>query len=101
MGRWSQRRRGGGGPSILNQMIEAVIEDSTSASLYFKLPVTPAQLTPANFHCDPSGEVGVSSIQLDPNSVTMLFAGTILTDIECTHEPPAPGFAVPTTVELG
>lgn len=100
MGRWAQNRRSGGGPQTVNLMTAAFISDSTSIDIEWSLPVTAGLLTPANFVSLPSGRTGVSFNALPPNSLNVVFSGTILTDTEVRYNGGNPGFLAPQTIPL-
>lgn len=99
MGRWAQARRTGGGIVTLNEMIEAIIIDSTTIEIEYRLPVSAASLDPTVFIGSPSGNAGVNAVQLTPTVVGMQFGGTIITDSLLVYAGVTPGLRTPQTIQ--
>lgn len=100
MGRWAQRRRGGGGPNPLNQIISASIQGPVLIEAVYAAPVDGAGFDVAVFESDPSAEQS-SSYSIGPSTTLQIFFDfSVIGDTSLTYSGTTPGILSPQTVPL-
>lgn len=100
MGRWSQSRRSGGGVVTLNEMVEGLIDDSTTLTVVYLLPVTAAQFSPSDFNSSPGSATCTQVNQQSVNELQLVWSGSILSDTSLTYSGDTPGVRTPQTISI-
>jgi hypothetical protein len=85
---------------VVNAMVVATIDDSTSITIEWMLPVTASQLTLADLVSGPGGKFAISAIQISEVELQVQMSGSILTDIEISYVGSDSGFQPNQTIEL-
>lgn len=101
MGRWSQRRRTGGGPptgTALIEMTSAVIGPADEVVVTYSANVTAGDFPGGEFASAPSGEFELSIAQESPSSLRLSMSGTVAGDVDLTYSGAVPGILTPQTI---
>lgn len=99
MGRWAQRRRTGGGPSILNYITDAVQQTATTIILTYAYPIDATELIPVDFESSPSGAIGDTITQLTNDTIQLDLDASSAGDDEIQYSGSTPGVRTPQQVQ--
>lgn len=101
MGRWSQRRRAGGGgagflPIACNPILGVNVIDAFDVQVTFAQPVDIADWDPTNFHDTTTGANGDGAMsQISPNVILMELDDSVNPGDSWTYDGAAPGVCSP------
>ena len=102
MGRWSHRKRMGGGPPTaavgLTSMTVATIGPADRATVTYSAAITAGDFTPSDFASLPSTETGAMITQADVNKLLIEMTGSIGGDTDLQYIDSAPGILSPQTI---
>lgn len=87
MGRWAQRTRGSGNPTLLNSMQLASIQGSGHdiVEVAYAYAIEASKLAAADFTSNPSSEVPSTVSQLSVNVVSLQFGVDLTGDTDLTY----------------
>lgn len=98
MGRWSQRRKRGGGVPLVNFMTAIQFVDNFNTLATYQYPIAANSLSPAAFLSDPSG-AGTSLItQVDQRTVNIVWDDTTAGDTTVTYSGTTPQVQSPQVI---
>lgn len=103
MGRWSQRRRAGGGPPSFtaeNRIIEAVLTSIDVLDLTYAATVDASVFNLANFTTLPGGTNPATFTTLDATHFQLNFGVDISSDTTLEYDGVIPGFESPQDVTI-
>src|SRR3972149_5303461 len=98
MGRWAQRKRAGGGPVTLNQMIQAVKTGGILVEVEWSADVDPASFEPTAFTSEPSGIINQAFAVIGPRRLELQFEFPVDADTELVYLGLTPGMLTPQTI---
>lgn len=98
MGRWSQRRLAGGGPSTQLQIISATILGTNESELTFNIAYDLGSFNAGDFTSNPSGEIGDGIFQDTPTTLRIGFLGDVSGDFDIDYAGTYPGLASPQNI---
>lgn len=102
MGRWAQRRRGGGDPKsvqgALLQIEDANITSTTEVTAEYSGEISAAGFSDGDFTSLNSNETSISVTQFSANELVIEFSGTITGDDQIEYTGTKPGVLTPQTV---
>ena len=98
MGRYSQRKRSGGGPPVLNHMTEAVDFDPAGITVTYSQPIDFSQLSPGAFASFPSSTSCIAITPLAAREAEYVFGFDIDTDTTLVYVGTTPGVLTPQTI---
>ena len=98
MGRWSQRKRRGGGVNELNYITHIQDVGGDSATFDYRFAINGPLLNAASFESNPSAAVGISIIQNTPTQIVITFNDPIAGDTSVTYSGSTPGIRTPQTI---
>lgn len=99
MGRWSQRRRSGGGTGRTTQVLVELVSASKSGGAVavgqWSAPIDVGDFSPGDFVSDPSQENGSSLAQSGANGIEVTFSGDVSADTEFQYTGDTPNVKTP------
>jgi len=102
MGRWSHRKRMGGGPPTtavgVTRMIQAIIDDVDISLVAYSTPVVNTAFTPSDFASLPSAETGSTVDQSAGTELRITWSGIITGDTSVQYSGTDPPALTPQTI---
>jgi hypothetical protein len=97
MGRWSQRRRAGGGPQEIPilHMIDAVLDGDTNAEVLYNGSIEATTIDRTSFSSFPSGFVPDAVVNLTSDRLGLSFGDFITGDTEIRYSDGTPNLLNP------
>lgn len=101
MGRWAQRRRGGGGTPAATELVsitQAQITASQEIEVTYSQDVSDADYNAGDYQSNTSGEIGSSLMNSASNRLTIFFASSVVGDTDVAYTGAATNTLTPQTV---
>lgn len=95
MGRWAQRRRGGGGIRDINKMIAAEVTAPDTELVTYAYAVSASALDATTFHSQPSNEEGIDVFQNGANGIRIVYGNDVSLDTFLSYTGSTPGILTP------
>lgn len=100
MGRWAQRRRGGGGSPTLNQMINVTRDGDEQMIVTYRNVVNVSDLQTSGFLANPGAVTPPGVTQLSPTQLTVDFEADTSAFTTLVYAPPTSGFVAPQQITI-
>lgn len=104
MGRWSQRRRAGGGPPLITSGISITlgqIDGTMTVILTYDGNITAGDFNEASFTTHPSNTSANAISQESVNALNLEFTEDISTDTTISYNGSVVGVTTPQTIAIG